>query len=286
MLLSLFIHLNKDNCGPSVNKDPRLMIPSVSIPYGQRFITVFLATADQIASGDTTPDFTPPTIDTFELITNNVFVNPEIHDIFIKRIGFSLIRVHRLQNVPVNQNKEQFRLDQLKWPVETIYLGIKPDVNLGTMEDWYRFYLVDNQTIPFPVAIPNQVPPPVYNISVATGVYKRPVQVLDSIQLETHGIILYADTPASFFNHYIPYTYGMERIGSPEDEGMLMVTFNLFPGSYQPSGHVNLSRTREFYITYTSSIINTIVTGVLVVVAICINFLLISDGSAVLRYNT
>ena len=65
-----------------------------------------------------------------------------------------------------------------------------------------------------------------------------------------------------------------------------MINFNLYPGTYQPSGHINVSRAREFYIAYTSSVISTSLVGTLVVVAAAINFLLISDGSAVLRYST
>jgi hypothetical protein len=56
----------------------------------------------------------------------------------------------------------------------------------------------------------------------------------------------------------------------------------LYPGSYQPSGHVNISRAREFYFLFNSATIGTVVPSVdLVVVAIAINFLLISDGKPV-----
>jgi hypothetical protein len=65
-----------------------------------------------------------------------------------------------------------------------------------------------------------------------------------------------------------------------------MINFCLYPGTYQPSAHINISRAREFYIQYTSSIISTVVNGTLIIVGIAINFLLVSDGSAVLRYST
>jgi hypothetical protein len=35
-----------------------------------------------------------------------------------------------------------------------------------------------------------------------------------------------------------------------------MITFNLYPGSYQPSGHVNISRAREFYIEFYRTQVN------------------------------
>jgi hypothetical protein len=65
-----------------------------------------------------------------------------------------------------------------------------------------------------------------------------------------------------------------------------MITFNLYPGTYQPSGHINVSRAREFYIAYDSSYVGSATTADLVVNAVAINFLLVSDGSATLRYAT
>jgi len=69
------------------NQDPRLSIPSVSIPYGQRFIDVTLANANQIlqhvgyTAGDDAPGNNPPpvpNVQVCELYINNIFVNPEI----------------------------------------------------------------------------------------------------------------------------------------------------------------------------------------------------------------
>jgi hypothetical protein len=111
---------------------------------------------------------------------------------------------------------------------------------------------------------------------------------VQQLAIEAHGVPLYRDMPASFFNHYIPYTYGGQHIKTPDDCGAYMITFNLYPGSYQPSGHVNVSRAREFYLAFqsVSGTVDTNNPADLVVIGIAINFLLISDGSAVLRYST
>jgi hypothetical protein len=138
------------------NEDVRLSIPSVSIPFGQRFITVNLTTQDNLVFSfpnlylrtvdniGTNPfstltdyrciTYTPITstafnsepetlnLQTLELYINNIFVNPEVHDIFIKRIGFNLIRVHREQRTRVNTSTGNEQLTQLKWPIEYFYL--------------------------------------------------------------------------------------------------------------------------------------------------------------------
>lgn len=267
------------------NLDPRLSIPSVSIPYGQRFIIIQLATAFQIAQGLPTLDFVHPKITVMELFINNIFVNPEIHDIFIKRVGFSLIRVHREQFTQTNVSTAQLLQDNLKYPIETMYVGLQPNINQGSMENWHRYSFVTDIPRTYPVAIPNIGFPP-WILGFAPAIEKSETPTVDTFTVSTVGIDLWQTTPASFFNEYVPYMYGGFNVSSPEDRGVYMIPFNLYPGSYQPSGHINLSRTREFYITYTSSVINAIVPATLFVAAVAINFLLISDGSAVLRYNT
>jgi len=269
------------------NKDPRLSIPSVSIPYGQRFIKILIANVDEICEGTPTTDFTAPQITVCELYINNIFVNPEIHDIFIKRIGFSLIRVHREEKVGLDGATGDIKLDQLKFPVETLFVGVRPTINASSIEDWHRYHFVTNQQIVYPVAVPNPgIPPPTHVLAFAPASWKTATPAINTISIETVGVELWRVIPAKFFNTYIPYGYGGFNISSPEDPGVYMLPFNLYPGSYQPSGHINLSTTREFYLNYTSSQITNVATATLAVLAIAINFLLISSGSATLRYNT
>jgi len=286
------------------NTDPSLSIPSVAIPYGQRYIKVDLATKEQLlraivnpgsTAGGSAPVVTTPAISVCELYINNIFVQPDIHDIFIKRIGFSLVRVHRRQITNVNKSADQILLQQLKWPIETIYCGLRPTANLvsnanvtssgaagnisvidAAMEDWHRFSQVSN-TYTAAGATAGIVAP--YNL-------KTEVNHVSTISVEAHGIQLYNNLPAQFFNSYIPYAYGGWNIVTPTDPGLFMITFNLYPGSYQPSGHINVSRAREFYFKYASSYITSTLTADLVVNAAAINFLLISDGSAIMRYTT
>jgi hypothetical protein len=72
--------------------------------------------------------------------------------------------------------------------------------------------------------------------------YQTMVPTITTLTIEAHGVPLYRDIPNAFFNQYVPYTYGGTHINTPYDIGALMITFNLYPGSYQPSGHVNISR--------------------------------------------
>jgi hypothetical protein len=315
------------------NKDARLSIPSVSIPYGQRFITVDLAGSDDIivdfpgvfveqaiteigsnvaadadAAGSVyksyrpvwqTATLTAPTL-ALDLYINNIFVNPEIHDIFIRRVGFSLIRVFRRHVSQVTSAESQELLSQLKWPIECLFVGFQPTHNVAKTtnpdyhSDWHRmgktfksvahvrqqaevsygFVAANNSVMTSSIG---QIVPDTYDI-------ERPT--VTTLTLTAHGIKLYDAFPRDFFSAYEPFHYGGEAIRPSTDPNALMMNFALFTGCYQPSGYVNTSRAREFYLNWVSAYISSTTPVNLIAVGIAINFLLVTDGSAVLRYST
>ncbi len=142
------------------NLDPRLAIPSVAIPYGQRFINIRLSAASMlyglVPRGIGTWDSPRGTltaasneISTIELFINNIFVNPEVHDIFIRRIGFSLIRVHRQQLITADKASDEILLNNMKWPIETLFVGMRvqdqTDDSAWNLDRWMRFADWQNQ---------------------------------------------------------------------------------------------------------------------------------------------
>jgi hypothetical protein len=312
------------------NNDIKLCIPSVSIPYGQRFITIDFATKDEllqefpglfvkqtwelltVADSQRRVRYRPywqagtlndVTIDSTSLYINNIFVTNEIHDIYIKRIGFSLVRVFRHQNNSVTKVSEEILLSQLKWPIECMYIGVRPDRNFNVTKknpnyhrDWHRFAKV------FDLECNNHTYVSLRNVDdggpalsglqegsegqVWADRFLVEEPIVKTLGLKTHSIKIYDDKPAIFYNQYLPYQFGARNVISPQDKGVMLVNFNLHPGEYQPTGHLNLSRARETYLTFTSDYIGTSTPCTLSVVAVAINFLLITDGSAVLRYST
>lgn len=330
-------------------KDPRLSIPSVSIPFGQRFITIDLesqnnivftapgnlflrltveqqtsagtdaGTAGALAVSDVkkwvtlTPVLAKNSevdrtqqITNVDLYINNIFVNTEIHDIYIRRIGFSLVRVHRVQKTRVSVSTDNVLLSQLKWPIETMFIGLRPTYNTNhnnpnQYRDWHRMALLtDNvidvtskasvdvmidDTVAFNAASEKHKTASSQIVSERI-VYPTITPTIDTLKLQAHGINIYDSYKSAFFSDYVPYTFGGTNITAPEDRGACMISLALFPGTYQPSGHINVSRAREFYLQYTSSVAGNLEPCDFIVVARALNFLLISDGNAVLRYST
>lgn len=268
-------------------QDPRLALPSVAVPYGQRFLHIVLAPFNQICASVSGGIFTPPTLTAADMYVNNIFVNPEIHDIFIKRIGFQLIRVHLTQIFNEKSSSDQLQLSQFKFPIETMYLGLQPLINLtgaDNMVSWFYYGNVTITPIPYPVAVPNPLPPPLYTLAFSQAIWRNITPTIDTLQVVNHGVILYDSFELPLFSDYFPYNYG-ERVVSPVDPSVAMITFCLYVGSYQPSGSFNFSQARETYLNFTSSTIGPITPANMIVVAIAINFLLISDGTATLRFS-
>ena len=319
------------------NTDFRLSIPSVAIPYGQRFISLTLANANKLIgfpfvnsqtaafNGDPC-DATKPSVPTSNLWTNsklsveltlyinNLFVNPEIHEIFIRRISFNLIRVHKEQTLAITKTQDNVWLNSLKWPIETLYVGMRsvdPSSNdeachILNMEQWRTYthnsycqciapLLVGTAAVDIDLSTAGIAPSGNTPFIRVVKLDKQPV--LKKVSVSAHGIKFYDNFPADFFNKYVPYRFGGPNVNTPEDKGLLMINFCLYPHSYQPSGHINVSRAREFYLDYqvTDAVAAEMNDGSastlghsfrLMVLASAINFLLISDGSAVLRYST
>ncbi len=68
------------------SQDPRLAVPSVAIPYGQRFINLTLATAAQMvgyqlrgAGSGSNVTLAAPNVSQLSLYINNIFVNPRLN---------------------------------------------------------------------------------------------------------------------------------------------------------------------------------------------------------------
>jgi hypothetical protein len=360
------------------NRDVRLSIPSVAIPFGQRFLSMTLAAGselvDLVPRGDGTwsspnGSVSSPTVN-LELYINNIFVNPDVHNIYIQRIGFSLIRVHRQQQATLSQTTTEVLMQQLKWPIEFLFVGVKmteywaPTTSVSlrqNLQNWHRFTKVTDTTynsggqlsykkyrpgtaastvaivaatggvtgvntdfvdsvavgdtlvvngLQLSVTTVTSVTAITVNagltgpqldvdIAATTGYYflkpqglkvsaQVPSRTVTELSVRAHGINIYNAFPAEFYNSYLPYHYGGPNINTPSDIGAMMVPFCLYPGTYQPSGHINVSRAREFYLNCVCdpAVINNSTTGELLVLASAINFLLISDGSAILRYST
>lgn len=241
------------------------------------------------------------TISGADLYVNNIFIDPSIHDIYLERIGFILTRVNRTQVFNINAASSELTLNSFKWPLEFMFIGLRPSTNTTTnaQRNWYKFgyqtemlanYNVSNYT-PFTGA-DGAADYTVSAHSVASAgriTYDLPYPTIDTLKVSLQTITLYDSYKAQFYNGYLPYAFGGSNIVSTPETSTLFVTFSFCPNTDgSPLGHVNISRSREFTITYSSSVIgsgNLVQNGSLVCVGTVINFLLVSAGNLYLRFT-
>lgn len=320
------------------NTDVHLAIPSAAIPFNNRFIKFNLARKDEIlyvAPGNlfyrvdvedvTLTTNTPagvltqinniatrrvPYLASNSIVTggelsevalyiNNLFIDPDVHEMYIRRIGFSMIRVYLEQENEINTARNDILMQLFKYPVEFFFVGGLPKSNTtsaNSWRDWHRFQAITTDQVDQVANITsyNWDAATVYSAAlpwnlqrqVATDNVLFTVPTISALKVYVSGVDLYQEEPNMFFQNYLTYNFGCDTVNTVVDDGILMVNFSLFPWIYQPSGHFNVSRTNQFYVTVFSNYANT--SGNLMTakfIAKAINFLLIADGSCVLRYT-
>jgi len=274
-------------------KDTHSALPNFLFPYGQTDIEIELESeANLVAfanySGTTGAVYNPPVVTQCELYLNHIFIDPTIHKIFIKRFGYQLVRVtrtHKISNLKTNE--DSIHLQQLKWPVECMYVAFRPTANLANSQRWHRNTAITSVNHPVAVVTAGAV------IQVNNVVYYDEAPIVETLGLKLHDITIYPDMAPTFYNSYLPSQYGM-HLKAPRDLGWNMMNFNMYPNEFQPSGYINISQGREFYLQYKSAIdpanglpyIRDANPMDLIVVADCINFLLVHNNSAILRFST
>lgn len=224
-----------------------------------------------------------------DLYVNNIFVNPEVHELYASRVGFSLIRVHRRQMKMMNTSTASILLDQLKYPAEYLYVGFRDRENLKDFDHWHLHGRAPARPPGSEVLVALTYRDIVANVNPVVITDTKDVGTLEpiaeSFKLTAHGIDLFPSMPASFYNTYLPQRYfAGTAVVAPQDTSAFLATFCLYPGKHNPSGYYNLSAGRELYLSYQASTVDHENTAEAVVSMSALNFLVRKGDKAFLRY--
>ena len=292
--------------------DVKRAMPSIAIPYGQRFINLELATQAQMCyfhgrgNSDGAPVVdTAVTVSEIYMYINNIFVIPAVHDIFVRRIGFYLVRVHRTQKTTLTASSGSIHLNNMKWPLESMFVGVRIldyQTTAADNDKWHEFYSNNSYSNANRYNITGVAGNDNADATAGTQPYTHaflPVRTLATMVIKAHGVDLYKSMPAQMYDSYFPTVHSPGCMSAPSIEGPMFVNFALhaYNRAGDPSGHLNVSRAREFYLDYVSntysdstnvigSVSGNTKNGQLVIDACALNFLLVTDGSAVMRYST
>jgi hypothetical protein len=272
------------------NKDKRLALPNNISQYGKVKVRVELEMTNKLMTCiDVINDiynekYITPTIQEFELYTNHIYINPEIQDIFVTRLGFILVRIHKRIDVILNKNKDKILLPQLKFPLESLYLSFRPDINetgLDNLQTWYKNSILQLNYIDTPVVYENASTKTFGYNSIK---YYQETPVINSLELKVNNTSTYSINNVKLYDGYLPYISDKNIITS--NNNIYYLPFSFYESQFQPCGYLNLSKAREIYLEYDSNYIEDYKPIKLYAYAKTINFLLITKNSANLKYIT
>lgn len=239
-----------------------------------------------LSATDTLQQIQSHTIKTASLYTKNIYLPPEINDLFVMRDNFALIRVFRRHEKILSSGSENILLNNLKYPIETLTFGFRPNINNTNtpcaFNKWYKFADVAQTCFPVPALVNNLAAAPVQQLVARTARFYTESPVINTLSIQLHGNVLYKYIPESFFNNYtMAATPDLTTSG---DVGIYYISFAHYPLRFNPSGFINSDVSREFYLAYTSSYISFNTQTTLYISAQTINMLLYDDNSIKLKY--
>jgi hypothetical protein len=229
-------------------------------------------------------NYNTPIFNECELYTNHIYINEDIQDIFISKLGFSLIRTHKRIEVLLNLNKDNISLsDELKFPVEDISFYARPVINengLDSLNTWYKNSILNLVNIKTPVIYKLAG---VDTLGINNIKFYKEIPIFDSFNLSINGSSIHGTDVPLFYQSYLPYTSGKKI--TTKNNNIYFISYNLFPKQFQPNGYVNMTKSRDIYFNYSSKLIENNSPVKLYLHATCINFLVYNNITAMLNFS-
>jgi hypothetical protein len=270
--------------------DPKFAMSNYNIAYDKTFIEIDLANQSELISivdyANDGAKYTPPAVLDCSLYTNHIYTLPEVAELFVYKNSFNIVRIHKNMNRILNKPYDMVILDQLKFAVENVMIHFRPlvnETNENSGETWRNNNVITYTQIDHPsiVKIAN-----VKTLAYTPMYYYTEDPVVNSIGFVANGSTIYDSNSGKFYDSYIPFRYGKNEVITPPRTGSYLMTFSLYPHKDQPSGYMNLSNSKENYLTYSSSYISNENPVRMIISARVINFLYLSKNSISMRFST
>jgi hypothetical protein len=219
-----------------------------------------------------------------ELYTNHIFVSEEIQDIFLSRVGFNLIRIHKYAEILLDKNKDSISLlNYLKYPTEEIMLYARPEENeigIDNLNTWNKNKIMNIQYIKDCVAFKDTDGS--YAIGLNNFKIYETKEVFDCLELSFDGTTSYGLDSPLFFSSYLPL---ISNNVICKNNSVYYFPYNMMQRSYNPSGYVNLSKSKKINFYYESKYVEQKRVIKLYIHSMCINFLIFNNTAAMLNFN-
>lgn len=256
---------------------PNCMVPKGNVKVQLQFANLekLIVTADYGGGGK----FIAPTISTCDLYVNHINTLPEIENFMMQDYVYSLIRIPKYFTQTIQNSEGSILLKDLKFPVEHFAVAFRPIENQYDADNWHKNTVLTPVDILQTGATVDALNQP--NVVVNYATYYTEESTVDKVGVSVSGVELHPIDTVKKYSSFHPYA--ANGLVAGDDQGWLLFINQLYQ-QYNPSGHIDLSRNREIYISYTSSKINAQKPAQLIVDAQCINFLTIKNSSVNLKY--
>lgn len=271
------------------NLDNRLALPN-NLPIGQMKIQIELEQSKNLmACCDPinrlyNEKYTTPTLVDAILYTRHYYVNKEIQDIFISKLGFHLIRTHKKIEKILDKNKDIIPINELKFPIESLYVYFRPIINengIDNLDTWYRNSILNLQYIKTPIIYTNLDKDTIGYNNIK---YYDELPIINTLEFIVNDSSTFGNNHYGFYDSYLPLISNNTIISN--NNNIYYFPFNLNANKFQPSGYINLSISREIYLRYTSNLIELYHPVKLYIHSLALNILLITQNSMCNKYLT
>lgn len=237
------------------------------------------------------------------LVTCSILLDELIHFMVISRIGFNLITLIREENLNLGSvgDRVSEKINHLKWPTEYLHVNDQLQKNYkssepDSAENWWRCGMIEKYDASDYVHFTRRTPNLAGNalqywkesLQIGCRYNKHVTDIIQSLGVNIYDTYFFApENRRDFYTHYLPHTYSNGFIMGDKQNNSMFITFANIPGPYQPSGFVNLSKTKEMtfdYLVNPATNIDRNNKGRLNIQSWCRNFLLIADGSCIVRF--
>lgn len=256
-------------------KDPKLAVPNKAVPIENMKIDIDFASKDEIAScanyANDAGLFTTPLIEECILYVNHLYMDESIMNVFLSKLGTSLIYTHNNNEFILNQSYGNISLNYISAPVTEILVVFRPIDNMEGLNNSITWHLNKKLTevkIDVPVLYSSNG---TQLLGVNNITYNEEEEVISTLGITTESAALYNKISSKFFNSYIPFQYG--KIVSPTDDGTYHLNFSFEPDTYQPNSYLNVDQTKELLLRYESNIIDSTNVVKAIISARTINFI-------------
>lgn len=251
-------------------KEPKNAIMNTRGNNTQRIVSITLASISELigaTDGAGTIIDLPFSSIPFEadLYVNNIYIQQTVYQHMRSDTKLRLARLHKNQINSIRTSSGNFKLSNLKYPIEHLYVGFRSIENANDLDYWCMFgravrpLTISAGTFFNPIAYFDPIPAP--HAVVAAGTVKDlPGSTLDTrlsgnFWFMSNGIEICPKLHSNFYSSQSITRYNdFHNLYACRDDDAFSVLFNLYPGKRNHSGYLNFSVLREIEFFYDNTV--------------------------------